>query len=59
MIALELTRTTPLGLSSGVWGFAVSLLLFVAVSYVTEAPTGKAERFVGDIRELIRGKGAF
>ncbi len=59
VIALELTRTTPLGLSSGVWGFAVSLLLFVAVSYVTEAPTGKAERFVGDIRELIRGKGAF
>ena len=49
----------PLGLASGIWGLAVSTLLFVVVSLVTEAPEAKAERFVGDIRRWIREKGAF
>lgn len=58
VIFLELTMTKPLGLASGIWGFAVSTLLFVAVSLVTKAPKDKADRFVGDIRRWIREKGA-
>jgi solute:Na+ symporter, SSS family len=58
VIFLELTKTKPWGLSSGIWGLAVSTLLFVAVSFVTKAPEGKAARFLGEIRKAIREKGA-
>jgi SSS family solute:Na+ symporter len=59
VIFLELTKTKPLGLSSGIWGLGVSALLFVVVSLFTKAPEDKADRFVGGIRRLIREKGAF
>lgn len=58
VIFLELTKMKPWGFSSGIWGLAVSTLLFVVVSLATKAPEGKAARFVDDIRRWARGKGA-
>lgn len=55
---LELGGITPLGQSSGVWGFVVSIALYFGVSLATKAPQEKAEEFLGYLKTTLRDKGA-
>lgn len=58
VIYLEWTKTKWLGLSSGIWGFAIAILLFVIVSLLTKAPKEKAESFISFTRSALKKKGA-
>lgn len=60
VVYLELTRTKWLGLSSGIWGFVISIILFVGVSWLTrrKVPKEKAEAFMGYVRSALQSKGA-
>lgn len=55
---LEVSRITPLGQASGVWGLLVSVALYVGVSLFTRAPEQKASEFIGYLRETLKDKGA-
>jgi len=46
VIYLEFTGTKPFGIMSGIWGLALSTLLFTIISLVTKAPTEKANEFI-------------
>ena len=46
VIYLEFTSTTPFGIMSGIWGLALSTLLFIVVSLSTKAPVEKANEFI-------------
>lgn len=46
---LELTQIKPFDYGSGVWGFLVSIVLFVGISLVTKAPAEKASAFIDGI----------
>lgn len=56
---LEWTATKWLGQGSGVWGLAVSLLLFVVISLLTRAPQEKATSFLEYIKGALKDRGAF
>lgn len=58
VVYLEWTKTKWLGLSSGIWGFAISILLFIVVSSLTKAPLKKAEGFMSFTRSALKKKGA-
>ncbi len=58
VIYLEWTKAKWLGLSSGIWGFAISILLFLIVSWLTKAPKEKAESFISFTRGALKDKGA-
>lgn len=54
VLILELTQYKPYNLGSGVWGIASSTLLFIGVSYMTQAPTEKANEFMGYIKTELK-----
>lgn len=58
VIFLELTKIKWLGHGSGVWGFLVSLTLYIGVSLLTKAPEEKASRFLSYIKDALKHKGA-
>lgn len=53
VFALELTSTEFLGQGSGVWGLALSIVLFVGVSLVTPKPTGRAREFMDHVNQKL------
>lgn len=53
VLVFQVTGLKPLGLWPGVWGFIVSLVLYIAVSLVTPAPMQKAEEFIHYLREAL------
>jgi SSS family solute:Na+ symporter len=56
VLILQLTGAKPLGMWPGVWGLLVCMALYVFVSLATEAPTSKAEEFIGFLnQELPKG----
>jgi solute:Na+ symporter, SSS family len=54
VFVLELTGTKILGQGSGVWGLLVSVVLFVAISLATTAPTARAAEFMDHARQKSR-----
>lgn len=58
VIYLELTKTKWLGLSSGIWGFMISILLFFVISWLSKAPKEKAESFIEYTKSALKDKGA-
>jgi SSS family solute:Na+ symporter len=59
VIFIEFTGIKPLGLASGIWGLAVSGILFIVVSLFTKAPEKKAEEFLNSIQEELKSNKAF
>jgi solute:Na+ symporter, SSS family len=53
VLVFQITGMKPMGLWPGVWGFIVSLTLYIAVSMMTPAPTQKAEEFIHYLREAL------
>ena len=53
VLLLQLTGYKPLGMWPGVWGLAVCLILYVAISLLTVAPMRKAEDFIGYINQNL------
>lgn len=53
VFTLELTKTRFLDQGSGVWGLALSIVLFVGVSLITPAPTDRAEEFLAVTKERL------
>ena len=53
VLILQVTGAKPLGWWPGVWGLILCTVVFVAVSYVTRAPTAKAEEFLGYLSEKL------
>ncbi len=51
---LELAKLKPLGYGSGVWGFLLSIALFVGVSLATKAPEEKAEAFIKFVKSELK-----
>ncbi|WP_163536942.1 sodium:solute symporter family protein [Gracilibacillus sp. YIM 98692] len=51
---LEFFQLIPLGLKSGIWGIFVSAVLFIVISLLTNAPWGKADAFIGYVREQMK-----
>ncbi|MGH3425093.1 MAG: sodium:solute symporter family transporter, partial [Nocardioidaceae bacterium] len=58
VLVLELGSTRLLGQGSGVWGLAVSVVLFVGVSLATPAPRDKAARFLDHVNGALRERSA-
>jgi len=54
VFVLELTETKLLGQGSGVWGLAVSLVLFIGVSLATRAPEERATEFLEYSRSQLK-----
>jgi solute:Na+ symporter, SSS family len=50
VLGLEFFQLKPFGLGSGVWGLALSIVLFIGVSLVTKAPIQKATEFMTYIK---------
>ena len=46
----------PFGLGSGVWGLALSTVLFIVVSLLTKAPTEKATEFIDYVNSELKQK---
>lgn len=53
VLILQVTGAKPLGWWPGVWGLILCTVVFVAVSFVTRAPTAKAEEFLGYLSEKL------
>ncbi|MGD2271806.1 MAG: sodium:solute symporter family protein [Desulfobacterales bacterium] len=53
VLALQLTGYKPLGMWPGVWGLIVSVVLYVGISFFTEAPLQKAEEFIGYLEKNL------
>lgn len=51
--ALQLGGLRPLGVPASLWGGALALLLFVAVSLATAPPRERAARFLEPLREAL------
>lgn len=51
---LQLSKTTPLGQGSGVWGLLVSVALFVGISLATPAPTARADEFINHVQAGLK-----
>lgn len=54
VLLIEATSFRPLGLASGIWGFSVSVTLFIVVSLLTKAPEEKATEFMDYIKEGLK-----
>ncbi|QHS21853.1 sodium:solute symporter family protein [Virgibacillus sp. MSP4-1] len=54
VIMLEVSQTTPFGLTSGIWGLLTSSFLFITVSLLTKAPEKKANEFLGYIKKELK-----
>jgi SSS family solute:Na+ symporter len=48
---LQFSGWSPAGYGAGIWTLLVSVLIFVGVSFFTQAPTKKAEEFIGYINQ--------
>jgi SSS family solute:Na+ symporter len=59
VLGLQLTGFKPLGWWPGVWGFVVSIALYIFVSLLTEAPLRKAEEFIDYLREELPKRNFF
>lgn len=55
VVILELTSFQPLGYGSGVWGFLLSIILFIGVSYATTAPE-KAGEFIDYVNTELKNR---
>jgi SSS family solute:Na+ symporter len=53
---LQFTNLKPLGLWPGVWTLIISVLTFIIISYITEAPKEKAEEFLGYLDQELSDK---
>ncbi|KXS47956.1 MAG: solute:Na+ symporter, SSS family, partial [Halanaerobium sp. T82-1] len=53
---LQFSSWSPLGHGAGVWTLLVSTAVFVVVSLFTQAPTKKAEEFIGYINQELDAK---
>ena len=53
VLILQVTGYKPLGMWPGVWGLIACVILYVGVSLVTNAPTEKAEEFIGYLEETL------
>ncbi len=53
VLTLQVTGYKPLGLWPGVWGLVASLILYVGVSLLTDAPAKKAQDFIGYLEEEL------
>nr|AGF93597.1 Na+/solute symporter [uncultured organism] len=50
---MQFAGLSPLGVHPGVWTFIITVVTFISVSMITEAPQQKAEEFIGYLdREL-------
>ena len=54
VFVFELTGTKLLGQGSGIWGLAVSLILFVGISLATTAPEKRAHEFLEHTRSQLK-----
>jgi SSS family solute:Na+ symporter len=54
VLLIETTGYQPLGLASGIWGFSISVILFIGVSLLTKAPEEKAREFMDYIKEGLK-----
>lgn len=54
VIILEFSKLKPFGLASGLWGIALSTILFIFVSLMTKAPEKKADEFISYIRSEMK-----
>ena len=59
VLGLQLTRFKPLGWWPGVWGFLVSITLYIFVSLLTEAPVRRAKEFIGYLQEELPKRNLF
>ncbi|HET7579859.1 MAG TPA: sodium:solute symporter family protein [Bacillales bacterium] len=55
VLILDFGGLKPLGLAAGIWGLAVSTVLFVGVSLMTKAPHQKAFAFVDELKAELTG----
>jgi SSS family solute:Na+ symporter len=53
VLSLQLTGEKPLGLWPGVWGFAVSIALYILISLGTRPPEEKADLFIGYLEKTL------
>ncbi len=56
--AMYILNWYPFGWWPSVWGFAISIIIFVAVSHITKKPE-KAEEFIEDINKKIEKRDYF
>lgn len=56
VLILEFTKAEPLGLAAGIWGLIVSIVLFVGISLMTQAPEQKAHIFLHELKKELPGK---
>lgn len=56
VLILEMSAIKPFGLGSGVWGLALSTVLFIVVSLLTKAPTEKATEFIDYVNSELKQK---
>jgi SSS family solute:Na+ symporter len=59
VLSLQLAGIKPFGWWPGVWGFLVSIAVFIFVSLLTEAPIRKAEEFIGYLQEELPKRNCF
>lgn len=53
---LQFSGFSPWGLGAGIWTLVVSTVVFVLVSFFTEAPKAKAEEFIGYLQQKSKQK---
>jgi SSS family solute:Na+ symporter len=53
VLVLQITGSKPLGMWPGIWGFLVSIALYLFVSLLTRAPRAKAEEFIGFLDQTL------
>jgi SSS family solute:Na+ symporter len=58
VLALQISGAKPLGMWPGIWGFLVSIALYLLVSLVTSPPKAKAEEFLQFLDKAL-SKGNF
>lgn len=58
VIYMEWAKVKWFSLGSGIWGFAISIVLFIVVSVATKAPKEKAEQFITFVRTALKSKNA-
>jgi SSS family solute:Na+ symporter len=59
VLGLQMTGIEPFGWWPGVWGFLVSIALYIFISLLTEAPVRKAEEFIGYLKEELPKRNLF
>jgi SSS family solute:Na+ symporter len=59
VLGLQMMGIEPFGWWPGVWGFLVSIALYIFISLLTEAPVRKAEEFIGYLKEELPKRNLF